>query len=113
MSDSPAKIRFELFKSPLFRVVHVDGAFGGLTPRGELFVSIYNERHPIPTAIIHSVKASGEIGEEIRSEREGRKATVREVEIGLQFELEVAKNFVDWFQKKINEAEKTIAEAKQ
>ena len=111
MPDVPPKIRFEYIKSQLFRVIHVDGAFGGMTPRGQLFISLFSERYPIPTAMIHAVTPSGRLGEELRSEREERKGIVREVEVGLQFELEVAKSFVTWLQTKIEEAEKKKAGA--
>jgi hypothetical protein len=45
-------------------------------------------------------------GEEIRSERESRTGVVREVEIGIKCDLEVAKAFSIWLQQKIAEIEK-------
>jgi hypothetical protein len=87
MPDLPPKVRFDYIKSPQFRVVHVDGAYGGITPRGQLFISLYSERLPIPTAIVHQLNPNGQLGDEILSERETRKGVVREVEIGLQFDI--------------------------
>jgi hypothetical protein len=112
MNDSPAKLRFDFIKSPSFHVVHADGIFGGLTPRGNLFLSFYSERFPIPTTTVHELKPSGELGDEIRSEREGRKGIVREVEVGVECDLEVAKAFLEWLKQKIEEAEK-VKDARQ
>jgi len=105
MIDSPVTAKFDFIKSALFRVVHADGVFGGMTPRGGILLNFYNERFPIPTSVLHQITSSGEIGDEIRSEREGRKGIVREVEIGVQLDLAVAKAFVAWLQQKINDAE--------
>lgn len=108
MSESPIKAKFDFIKSPLFRVVHADGAFGGMTPRGKIFLSFYNERFPIPTAMVHQVKPTGEVGEEIREEREGRKGIVREVDVGIEMDLTVAKSVVEWLQGKIAQVEKHV-----
>ena len=106
MSDAPPKVRFEYIKSSLFRVIHSDGAFGGMTPRGDLLITFYSERFPIPTATMHEIGPSGELGQELRSERETRKGILREVEVAIQFDLDVVKNFASWLQEKIPEAEK-------
>jgi hypothetical protein len=113
MSDSTVKARFDFIKSSAFRVVHADGMFGGPTPRGDLFIGFFSERFPIPTSTFHEVKPSGEIGEEIRSEREGRQGVVREVEIGIKCNLEVAKAFSLWLQQKVVEIEKLQREAEK
>ena len=34
--------------SPFYKPVHVDGVYGGITPRGLLNVSFFSERFPIP-----------------------------------------------------------------
>lgn len=104
MNDSPARIQFNFIKSSLFRVVHADGIFGGLTPSGGLFMSFYGERFPIPTAISHELKGT-ELGGEIMTEREGRIGIIREVEVGVQLDLRVAKSLVTWLQSKIDEAD--------
>ncbi len=109
MSDSPTRAKFDFIKSPAFRVIHADGMFGGPTPRGDLFISFYSERFPIPTSALYEVTSAGELGEEIRSEREGRKGVVREVEVGVKCDLEVAKAFAKWLQQKIEEIEKLQA----
>lgn len=106
MSDSPVTVKFDFIKSSLFRVVHADGIFGGMTPKGDIFMSFFSERFPIPTSVVHELKPSGELGPEVRSEREGRKGLLREVEVGVYCDLEVAKAVHKWLAEKIADAEK-------
>jgi|SRR5271168_3140613 len=106
MNDaSIVKAKINFIKSPAFRVIHADGMFGGPTPRGDLFIGFYSERFPIPTSVYHEIKPTGELGEEIREEREGRTGVIREVEFGVNCDLEVVKAFSGWLQDKIKEIE--------
>jgi hypothetical protein len=38
-SETPENLRVEFVKGGLFRVVHADGAFGGITPHLGLFIT--------------------------------------------------------------------------
>ena len=51
----PTRVRFHYLKSQLWRVVHVDGAIGGITPRGMIHAALYSEEEP---GIIVSVSPS-------------------------------------------------------
>ncbi len=106
MADVPPKVRFEYLKSPDFRVIHADGVYGGLTPHGQLFISFFSERYPIPTATVFQLEPGGNLGPEVRTEREGRKGIIREIEAGVMVDVETARVIVDWLQGKIQEAEK-------
>jgi len=46
----PSSIKIHYHKANFFRVVHVDGVFGGITPSRNIFVSLYNQRTPLPDA---------------------------------------------------------------
>ena len=67
----PKEIEFDFIKSNLFRVIRGDGAFGGIAPGGAIHMSIYSERHPIPTKTVHKLEG-GQLGPELRDRREGR-----------------------------------------
>ena len=115
--DHPEEtIRFEFIKSNLFRVIHADGAFGGLTPRLGIFINFYSERPPIPKVLVHRVsETSGVLGEEIREKRESKTGIVRESEVGVCVDVEVAKSLVVWLQDKIHaieDARRTMEDAK-
>ena len=107
MSDAK-KIAFHYIKSNQFRVVHVDGALGGITPTGDIFVSLYSQRGPIPQKTVQEVNESGEVGDEIMEERVSRDGLVREIEIGISVRPEVAKNLINWPQKKVEEYDKAF-----
>ncbi len=101
------KVKFHYEKSHLFRIVHVDGAIGGLTPTLDLFISIYNQRAPIPKVTVQKVSPGGQLGDEVIEERVQKEGVFREVEVGLVMNLNVAKALSQWLIDKIDLAEKT------
>ena len=87
--STPSSINIYYEKGKLFRVVHVDGALGGLTPTRNIFVSLYSQRNPLPTLIVQRFSPDGTLGEEIS--REGKTGVFREMEIGLVLNAPVAR----------------------
>lgn len=98
---APKKIRFHYIKSNYFRVVHVDGAHGGITPNGNIFFSAYSQRAPIPQITTQKVEADGSITEEIREERVVKDGIVREVEVGIMMDAATAEALHKWLGQKI------------
>ena len=92
------EIRFEYIKSNSYRDIHVDGAFGGITTKGYVFMSIFSERNPIPTAITHRLKEDGTLGKELS--REGRKCVLRTVESVLFMDIDTAESVAQWILQK-------------
>jgi hypothetical protein len=90
----PTSIKFHYIKSNLFRVVHSEGAIGGLTPSREIFVSLFNERAALPQLIEFAVEPEGKLGNEIK--REGKDGIVREMEIGVLMGATAAKNLAQF-----------------
>ena len=101
------KVKFHYEKSSFFRVIHVDGAVGGLTPTLDVFLSIYNQRAPIPKFTVQKVSEGGQLGDEVIEERVQKEGIFREVEVGLVMNLNVAKALNQWLVDKIELAEKT------
>jgi hypothetical protein len=59
------EVSFELIKSRYFRSIHVDGAFGGVSPTGNYIrMAIFNEGQPIPEKITHSIIRGNQLGPE-------------------------------------------------
>lgn len=101
------QIRYDYIKSNLFRVIYVQGIFGGITPKGNLQIALWNERWPIPKQSTYKFSsADGQISDEIMEERVVRDAVVREVEIQLLMDIDTAKVFSSWIQKHIADIEK-------
>ena len=105
--EPPEKIRIEYVKSNFFRVVHVDGAFGGTTPRLDLFITFYSERFPIPRILTYEMSPQGAPIKEIVEERESKEGIIRESEVGLLLDLPSAKSLLQWLGEKVAELEKT------
>lgn len=111
--QSDDKVKFYYEKGNFFRVIHVDGAVGGLTPTLDVFLSIYNQRAPIPQVSVQKIAASGHLGEEVMEDRVQKDGVFREVEVGLVMNLSVAKALQQWLAEKIELAEKTIQQIAQ
>jgi hypothetical protein len=77
----PLSIKFHYLKGSFFRVIHVDGAIGGLTPSRDVFVSLFSQRAALPRMIELAVLPAGGLGGEIS--REGKEGIVREMEVGI------------------------------
>jgi hypothetical protein len=103
----PNKVRIEYKKSQSFRVIHADGAYGGTTPRLQLFIAFYNERFPIPQVLTYETSATGAPERENISERESKEGIFREVEVGVTLDVTAAKGFLTWLTEHVSELEKT------
>lgn len=103
-SGAPAAgtLQFHYIKSNYFRVVHADGAVGGLTPSGMIHVALYNERPAIPKSVSHIIDEAGNLGR--RVETDSRTGFVREIEVDTFITVATAESLVDWLQHRIDEA---------
>ena len=52
------KLRIEYQKSHSFRVIHSDGAYGGTSPRLQLFIAFCSERFPLPKVLTYQTSAA-------------------------------------------------------
>lgn len=110
MSDSgerekatPKSVSIDFVKNSRFRVIHVDGVWGGLSPRGEwVHMHVWNERHPIPKRIVVNV-VDKRLGDEVSSEREVRSDFVREVDAGLVMRLDTALGVYKWLRLRLKD----------
>lgn len=100
------EIDFHYIKTHNYRSYHVDGIFGGLTSRGNIYIELFLERKPTPTRVKHAIKKTGEIGDEI--ERDSKNGFIREIECGLMMDINTAKSLHSWLDKRIKELEQLI-----
>jgi hypothetical protein len=108
-SELPSSVKFHYIKSNSFRVVHVDGSLGGITPSREIFVSLYSERGALPKMIEWSVSADGSLGEEIS--REGKDGIVREMDVGLVMTPEIAESLAEFLQYQVKLLKESVQES--
>jgi len=99
--EAPKTVKFHYIKNQTFHSLHADGAIGGVTPSGNIHIAFYNERMPIPTEIVQKLDEKGALGE-IES-KTTREAVVREMEVDVVMNIDVAKNLHKWLGVQIEE----------
>lgn len=97
-------IAFDYIKSRQFRVIHIDGAMGGLTPSGLLHVGFYSERPAFPQRIVHEVTSEGQLGDLRTQDTISRGSIVRELDVDAVMTIATAKSLRDWLSQRIDEA---------
>ncbi len=85
---TPTSIKFFYEKGKYFRVAHVDGAIGGLTPTRDIFVSLYSQRTALPQVVEQNIAPDGNLGAVV--DTVGKRGIFREMEIGIVITPEVA-----------------------
>ena len=95
-NQQEGEIEFNYIKSNNFRVIHADGAIGDETPNGNLFLTFYSERFPLPDSQTLKINEEGNIiGEVFEKRRVNSSGNVmREVEVGVMLDIDVAKVMV-------------------
>ena len=105
------QVKFTFVRSPLFRVVHSNGAWGGITPRLELSVTFYSERFPPPQHVTYEVTPDGQLGAEI--ERDVTEGVRRESEVEVMMSMQEARNLHQWLGARIEEFQRINPDTNQ
>ncbi|HJV34285.1 hypothetical protein [Geomonas sp.] len=86
--------------------VYINGAHGGVSPRGELVMNFYLERQPLPNALSYEITPAGSIGAETGVEpADLGQSLVRQVVNGVVVNLQTARELHYWLGEKIREME--------
>ncbi|MDK1386402.1 hypothetical protein QN224_13380 [Sinorhizobium sp. 8-89] len=89
-------------KSRHFRVIHADGAYGGVAPSGYLHFALYNDRFPLPKVGSIPIDDNQKVtGPEVPIER--KTGVFREVEADVIMDLPTALGFSLWLYEKAKE----------
>lgn len=100
------ELRFYYEKSKQFRVIHVDGAHGGLSVSGRgVVMSLYSERRPIPKEEVFVSEDGAATFHEDKAQRISKEGLFREVEVSAIMDIEVAKSLQKWLGRKIRDFE--------
>jgi hypothetical protein len=85
---------------------YVNGAYGGIGPRGELIVNFYLERQPIPKKESHAIDQEGGVQELIsRTPENINQQIIRFVETGIVLNYESGKRIYEWLGKHLQTLE--------
>lgn len=102
----PRTIEARFRRTALTRVAKVDGAWGGLTPAGEILMALYSERLSLPESISYRVVEPDQIVQQSGDVQ--APAIVRDVEIEAIMSISVAESLLSWLTEKIAEGKKHV-----
>ena len=109
--DENIELAVNYVKSNYFRVVHADGAWGGLSMSGDIHIAFYNERAAIPDKSKLTVsKQTSQVV--IPEEFEATSQHVREVEVDVIVDLNTAISIRSWLDGKIKTLQALVTKAK-
>src|SRR5215204_882367 len=92
------EIIFEYIKSNLFRVIHCDGAIGGVTPSGNLHIAFFSERPAMPRTLVHTRNEMGTLGPPIPERTEGRRSVIREMDVDVVVAPRAVDALIQWLE---------------
>lgn len=99
-------------KSNYFRVIHADGAWGGITPFGNIHMAFYSERSAIPD--VGKLTISAKTGQITKPEEyEADSEIVREMEADVVLDLSTAIRVRSWLDDKIRDLQRLMTQAKE
>ena len=102
---TPDRLEISYQKSAFFRVIHADGCFGGINPRGMVHCAFYSERNAIPRRTAIPI-VDGRAGpEEVVESRSG---LVRELEVDVLMDLNTSVAFYIWLRDKMEHLRKQL-----
>src|SRR5512135_998057 len=106
MSQKRNEIKFKYVFADNYNPAYVNGAHGGLTPRGELVVNFYLERLDLPSSITHEILPNGALGNELSQDpADTNNSLVRFIESGIVLTYENARIIHTWLGERIKEME--------
>jgi hypothetical protein len=101
------EIEFHYQKSPIYRTVHADGAYGGNTPSGYIAVTFYSERSAIPRNMISDVTYDEQGQPSLGPERqvEGLEGVMRQLEVSVMLDINSSRNLYSWLRRHLGQLE--------
>ncbi|RJR20567.1 MAG: hypothetical protein C4582_09015 [Desulfobacteraceae bacterium] len=102
-------IKFKYIFSKDYNPKYVNGAYGGVTPKGEITINFYFERQGLPTSQEYEITNDGRFSNEIKTEPEDlQKSMIRFVDTGVILNLTTAKAIISWLSAKVEFLEEKI-----
>jgi hypothetical protein len=106
MSLKKQELRFTYEYRQGYEPHYINGALGGVSPRGEIIANFFFEKPVLPTLVANEITANGAIGGEIAEEpADMRNTFVRAVTTGIVLNYDNARNLHAWLGEKIKELE--------
>lgn len=95
-NERPSDLEYHYTSSGDARSHHINGVFGGITTRGEVYASFFAEFTPLPTSARYSIDKDGRLGDEIPGSRVSPGGVNREVQTSVFMSADVARSIGQW-----------------
>lgn len=96
-----------------YNPLYVNGAFGGISPQGEITCNFFMDRLPLPKSETYSVDEKGVIRDRVQEKSEEQNyQVVRYVQSGVIMNLDCAKRVNVWLTQQIEAIEKAMEKAR-
>jgi hypothetical protein len=106
MAQNKPELKFKYIFDYGYNPVYVNGAHGGVSPRGELVMNFYLERMALPESISHEINPNGTIGKETAAEPgDLAQSMVRFIESGVVMNYQNARELHLWLGERLKEME--------
>lgn len=106
-------IKFKYIFSKDYNPKYINGAYGGITGKGEIAVHFYLERPALPNSQTHNLTKDGKLSDNPEFEpADLMKSMIRFVDTGIVMDLRTAKDIAQWLDDKIKMLEKLASESK-
>ena len=99
MGDKDNKVRFKYVVSKDLQDIYVNGVGGGITPRGEINMFLYNERRPIPDMVVYDISDDGDHKSKVKMSADA----IRRILCSVVLDAEAAEDLRDWLTSVIEE----------
>lgn len=110
--EKQQEVRFVFKEADDFKLVHINGVWGGVSPRGELVCNFFFEHTQVPEEEIRFVDEEGALTE--KSKRKPSKPiVVRELRVGISMAKEQAVSVANWMLEKVKEFKQFQVEANE
>jgi hypothetical protein len=105
MLENNLKIKYIYSKE--YNPKYANGAYGGISPKGEITINFYFERLGLPVSQTFDISQEKKHGKEISFEPEDlQKSMIRFVDTGVILNLDTAKEIISWLSEKVELLEK-------
>lgn len=95
------RVKFGFIKDEGYRLVPINGVWGGATPRGDIRADFFYESYTVPTEVTHRLTPPGQVREEL--ERKVPQHLQRTVFVGMMLTVEQADSIGRWLQQQARE----------
>jgi hypothetical protein len=99
----PLEVEFFFETDKDYRIIASNGAWGGITPQGDIQVDFFVERLATPESVKNSVSEEGAIGTII--EMKPPKRIVRRLQVGVLMTVEQSQKLAKFLSEKIKQVE--------